>query len=284
MKDTACEMPADQFKPVELAHILEDAIKTDQVEFVRSHIRGRVKEFDGWQYMAFVKAAAQTASPTMMDLLLEEYPSIYPDAEGIKGHALCAAIEGENMAVIKHLITRGANVTDGSVIGTALDTCNPEMVEILLGHGAHLFEYSYMFYKIFKADEKIEEEEIFKILHRMHKYVVGKRAFSKGVQYALERGSIPLARYFIGNGADVNVDLGNGLSILYSLVRYYLRRNVEGIKFLLQQGADPYPKNSVGNSITSLAGMRKVEQYFDKSWDDLVREVQAERARTTNEG
>jgi hypothetical protein len=72
--------------------------------------------------------------------------------------------------------------------------------------------------------------------------------------------------------------------LLYALVRRYSRRHVEGINFLLQQGADPYPSNSRQQSIKSLTGMQKVEQYFDKSWDDLVKEAQAERASTTNEG
>jgi ankyrin repeat protein len=288
MKDTASEMPADQFKPEERRQILKDAIEADEVEFVRSHIRGKfagAEEFDTWQHMAFVRAAAQTASPTMVDLLLEEYASIYLGSKGIKEQALCAAIAGENMVVIKHLITRGANVNpkNGSVIEAALQTCNREIVEILLGHGALLVEHPFIFNRLLRSNEK-EEDEVFKVLHQMHKYVVGKNTFSNGFQDALWRGSIPLARYFIDNGADVNFKKEGYPSLLYRLVRDYSRRHVEAIKFLLQQGVDPYPSNSREQSITSLVGMQKVEQYFDKSWDDLVRETQAERASTTNEG
>ena len=58
---------------------------------------------------------------------------------------------------------------------------------------------------------------------------------------------------------------------------------LEAIRFLLQQGVDPYPSNSKGLSIKSLAGMRKVEKYFNKSWDDLVQGVKAKRASMTDE-
>jgi hypothetical protein len=283
MKDTASEMPADQFKPEELIQILKDAIEADEVEFVRSQF---VKvEISMGRLHDFVCAAAKTASPTMVDFLLEKYALAWPDHRDIKQKALRASIWAGNMVVIKHLIARGAKVNpnDISFIKAALDTYNPEIVEILLGHGAHLVEHPSLFYKILWADQKREEDEVFKIVHRMHKYVVGKKPFSNGFGPAIDRGLIPLAKYFIDNGADVNV-WWNGGPILYSLVRDGKRRHAEAIKFLLQQGANPYPFGRGGHSIKSLAGMQKVEQYFDKSWDDLVREARAERASTTNEG
>jgi hypothetical protein len=288
MKDTASEMPADQFKPAELISILRDAIEADEVEFVRSQY-ARAEGVSEWTKLSFLKAAATTASPTMVDLLLEEYASINPDDIANKYPALCAAIEGENIVVIKHLIARGVNVNpqDGSVIIAALETCNPEIVEILLGHSADLVECPSMFRRLLSTGEKREEDEILKVLHQMHKHVVGKKAFSMGLVHALRRGSIPLAKYFIDNGADVNSKssiLGGGPPVLYELVRKSSRRHVEAIPFLLQQGADPYPSTSRTQSIKSLVGMRKVEQYFGKSWDDLVREAQPERASTTNEG
>jgi hypothetical protein len=276
VKDTPSEMPADQFKPEELIQILKDAIEADEVEFVRSHVRGKFAGAKGRvTSRIFVNAAAKTASPTMVDLLLEEYALLYPDARDIKESALFAAIEGENIVVIKHLITRGANVNpkDSSVIEAALRTYNPEIIETLLGHGAHLVECPSMFSRILRVRKNKEEDEVFKVLHQMHKYVVGKKAFSNGFKDAMERGSIPLAKYFIDNGA--YIEWGGFNSLLYRLVRDYSRRHVEAIKFLLQQGVDPYPKNSKGQSIEFLAGMQKVEQYFDKSWDDLVREAQA---------
>jgi ankyrin repeat protein len=281
-------MPADQFKPEELISILEDAIEADEVEFVRSQY-ARAEGASQWTKLSFLKAAARTASPTMVDLLLEKYASITLDNRdnNNKVSALCAAIRGENMAVIKHLIARGANVNplSGSVIQAALHSCNPEIVEILLGHSADLVECPSMFDTLLSTHEKKEEDEIFKVLHQMRKYVVGKKAFSSGLIDVLWRSSIPLAKYFIDNGADVNSrDLGYGAPILYDLVRKFSHCHVEAITFLLQQGADPYPTNSYRKSIKSLAGMRKVEKYFGKSWDDLVREAQPERASTTNEG
>jgi hypothetical protein len=284
MKDTASEMPADRFSPEDLISILKDAIEADEVEFVRNQY-ARAKVFDSWQHRLFVIAVAKTASPTMVDLLLEEYTSIYPNHISMRERALSAAIQGENMVVIKHLITRGADVNpDGErVIEAALETYNPEIVEFLLGHGAHLVECPSMFYRILKDDGK-REDEVFNVLHRMQKYVVGKKAISNGLHDAIRRGSVPLAKYFIDNGADVNSKPDHRSPLLYVLVRDYSRRRVEGIKFLLQQGMNPYPKNREGLSIKSLVGMRKVEQYFDKSWDDLVKEAQAERASATNEG
>jgi len=280
MKDTASDLPPDQFEPEELFSIVIDAIKADEVEFVRIHCL-IVKKF-----VSFVETAARTASPTMVDLLLE-YSSIVLSPEEGKESALRAAIGGENMVVIKHLIARGANLNskDNWVIEDALKTYNTEIVELLLDHGAHLVEYPSIFDGIFKTDGKRDEDEVFKVLRRMHKYVVGKEAFLNGLFHALQRGSIPLARYFIENGTDVNSRIGRySPSVLYLLVRKYSRRHAEAIKFLLQQGADPYPLSPRSQSIKFLAGMKKVEQYFGKSWDDLVREAQTERTSTTNEG
>lgn len=286
MKDTASEIPPDQFKSEELMRILTDAIEADEVEFVRTHVRSRfirAEENSSRQLQSFVGAAAKTASPTMVDSLIEQYLLLYPGNESIKESALCAAIRGENMVVIKHLITRGANVNSesNSLIRAALDTCDPEIVEILLGHGAHLVEHRSIFFNILRSVRK-KEDEIFEVLHRMHKYVVGKSAFSSGTYNALLRGSVPLAKYFLDNGADVKEVQQS--AVLYRLVGHFSRRYVEAIKFSLQQGVDPYPSNSKRQSITSLAGMRKVEQHFGKSWDDLVNEAQAERASTTDEG
>jgi hypothetical protein len=286
VKDTTSEIPPDQFEPEELIRIFMDAIEADEVEFVRSHMPSqftRAKQYNPRRLESFVDTAAKTASPTMVDLLLEEYTLHSPYNAGMKESALCAAIHGENMVVIKHLITRGANVNpeNSSVIRAALGTYNPEIVEILLGHGAHLVEHHSMFYGILGSNQK-SEDEVFKVLHQMHKYVVGKDAFSGGFNTALWKGSIPLAKYFIDNGADIKKR--QQPSVLYQLVRKYSRRHVEAIKFLLQQGVDPYPSNSKSQNITSLAGMRKVEQYFNKSWDDLVSEAQPGRAGTTNKG
>jgi len=279
MKDTASEMPADQFKPEELFSIMIDAIKADKVEFVRIHCSTMM-------FKSFVETAARTASPTMVDLLLE-YSSTLLNAEDDKEYALKGAIVGENMVVIKHLIARGANLNlkDNWVIKGALRTYNTEIVELLLDHGAHLVESPYMFNGILVTGGKRDEDEAFKVLHRMHKYVVGKKAFSNGLSRALEIGSIPLAKYFVENGADVNSGMsGSSYPALYNLVKKFSPRDAETIKFLLQKGADPYLSSLRRRSIKSLAGMKKVEQYFDKSWDDLVREAQTERASTTNEG
>jgi ankyrin repeat protein len=219
----------------------------------------------------------------MVDFLLERYTTRYPGSRPYKiAETLEYAIRGENMAVIRHLIARGANVKPEQ---WPYDSCNwiynPEIIEILLSHGARPALVSSIFTSILKSDKT--EDEVFEVLHRMHKYVVGKGAFSNGCRYASKRGSIPLVKYFLDNGADINYRTGEG-PLLYEVVRGYTRRNAEVIRFLLQQGADPNVSNSKGQSIKSLVGMRKVEKYFNKSWDDLVREAQAERAGTTDEG
>jgi hypothetical protein len=279
IKKTASEMPADQFNQEDFISILRDAIEADEIDFVSGHYHN-VKTLALPLHLNLLDNAARTASPTMVDYLLE-YTLVYPNASINEVRALCSAIEGENMAVIRHLIARGANPTNPDFLQCALGTYNVEIVEIFLGHGAQLVEYPGIFYNILNYAEK-EEDEVFKVLHRMHKYVVGKEAFSKGCREASLRGSAPLVKYFIDNGADIDYKT-YGRSILYELVRWSTRRNAEVIRFLLQQGADPYPSNSKGLSIKSLVGMRKVEKYFNKSWDDLVREVQAEKASMTDE-
>jgi hypothetical protein len=280
VKKTASEIPADQFNQEDFISILRDAIEADEIDFVRGHYPN-VKTLALPLHLDLLDNAARTASPTMVDYLLE-YTLVYSNASINKARALCSAIDGENMTVIKHLIAQGADPTNPDFLERALDTYNLEIVETFLGHGAQLVEYSGIFDKICRAAAK-EEDNVFKVLHRMHKYVVGNTGFSRGCRNALLRGSIPLAEYFIDNGADVNYQESFDDSLLYQLVRRGTRRDAEVIRFLLQQGVDPYPSNSKRLSIKSLAGMRKVEKYFNKSWDDLVREVQAERASMTDE-
>jgi hypothetical protein len=112
----------------------------------------------------------------------------------------------------------------------------------------------------------------------MHKYIIGKDAFSNGFWCATQRNFILVVKHFLNNGADVNYNpfkkrtSGDMPSALYNLVVGFTRAKSELIILLLQKGADPYPRNSKGQTITTLRGMAKLESYLGKSWEDLVRE------------
>jgi hypothetical protein len=151
-----------------------------------------------------------------------------------------------------------------------------------LDHGWQLVENTRMFRDISRSDTK-EEDEVFQIIDRMHKYVIGTKAFSVGFFAASGRGWLLLAKYFIDEGADIEYKGTGSTTVLYGVVRHFSSRNVKIIEFLLQQGANPYPKNSKGYSIEGLGGMRKVEKYFGKTWKELVAELQGEKASTTGE-
>jgi hypothetical protein len=283
----ASKLPDDQFQELNLTSLLKEAVKADEIEFVRSHYPS-AKKLQGWVglYCRFhVLAAAENASPTMVDFLLAEYALTSNPDPDIKEEALKSAISGPNLAVIQHLVALSANINpkDNSIIKAALRTWDPEIIELLLGYGADLVEYPELFKKC-----PTDEDETFQILDRMHKYITGKPgkvAFSGGYYYAARRNFLAVVKYFLDNGVDVDYKLyKNRATPLFELVRDFTRAKVELIIFLLQKGADPYPRNPGGKLITALSGMRKLESYLGKSWQDLVRETQADGTALLNEG
>ena len=278
----AAKLPDDQFKPSNFLSLLEDAVQADEIDFVRSHYP-RAKNLKEWEERypkTLVEIAAKTASPTMVEFLLTESEPSGIFNRPIKDYALYSAVRGENMTVIQHLLVRGAKANCRPVYGTtiieaALQTWSVEIVELLLSHGANLIEIPSLFCPLLESAE-IKEDMVLEILDRMHKYIVGKKAFSRGYYDSIYcRGSIVLAKYFLDNGADVNFTYGSLPTVLYMVVKNFSHRKVEFVIFLLQQGANPYPKRRSG--ITALSGMRKLEGDLGKSWEDLVREVQADR-------
>jgi hypothetical protein len=270
----ASKLPDDQFQELDLISLLQDAAKADEIEFVRSHYP-RAKKLERWsvhncRYQLIL--AAENASPPMVDFLLAEYfLTDRPDSD-IKERALQSAIKGRNIAVIQYLVALGANVNpeENFIIETALTTWDPEIIELVLSHGANLVEHPDLFdFPLSYTNE----DELLQILDRMHKYVIGKEAFSAGFVYAARRNFIAVVKYFLDNGADVDYKIFQKQpSVLYRLVKKFSRIKAELIIFLLQKGANPYPSNSKGNTITDLSGMAKLESYLGKSWEDLVRE------------
>lgn len=276
----ASKFPDDQFKQLDLISLLDDAVKADEIEFVRSHYH-RARQLAKWsEYHPrwLVSTAAKTASPAMVDFLLAECALMDEPSTIVKESALESAISGRNTAVIQHLVAQGANVNPEAnhIIKAILHTWDPEIIELFLNLGVNLAEVPDLFDELVRYT-KIEDDNILQILDRMHKYIIGKGAFSRGYYFSALQNSIVLVKYFLDNGADVNYKFW-GSTALFRLVRLFNRTRAEIITFLLQQGADPYPGNSKGRSITTLSGMGKLESYLGKSWNDLVREAQADGA------
>jgi hypothetical protein len=274
--NVASKLPDDIFKQLDLISLLQDAVRADEIEFVRSHYprAKKLAEWD-WHPKNLTQEAAKTASTTMVDFLLAEYClTNNPDAN-IKELALESAINGRNTIVIQHLIAQGANVNSKNIfiIRAGLRTFDPEIMELLLSHGANLVESPDLFSYLL-CNKKKEEGEILQILDRMHKYIIGKEAYSQGYIYSIHRVSIVLVKYFLDNGVDIDYKKGV-YSPLFDLVKEFSRNKIQLIIFLLQKGINPYPSNSQGKLITTLSGMGKLESYIGKSWDDLVRETQA---------
>ncbi|KAK3297275.1 uncharacterized protein B0H64DRAFT_391813 [Chaetomium fimeti] len=76
------------------------------------------------------------------------------------------------------------------------------------------------------------------------------------------------AELLLRHGADPN--RGDRTNPIYNAVR---RGRSELVKLLLQHGASPSGTGT--KQIESLAGMKKVEKYFEMPWDDIVRRIQA---------
>lgn len=192
--NVASKLPDDQFQELDLISLLQDAVKADEIEFVRSHYP-RAKKLERWSVYNYSKShlslAARNASPPMVDFLLAEYALADRPDPNIKQHALQDAIWGRNIAVIQHLEALGANVNpeDNCIIKSALNTWDWEIIELLLSLGATLVEYPMLFRHYFDRSHT-DENEILQVLDRMHKYIIGKEAFSLG-------SFMPLAEIFL---------------------------------------------------------------------------------------
>lgn len=270
----ASKLSDERFQELDLISLLRDAIKADEIEFVRSHYPGAKKSnrLTSYQHTSQVLLAAENASPTMVDFLLANALTNIPYSD-IKERALQSAIKGRNIAVIQHMVALGAEVNpEGiSIFKTALSTWDPEIVELLLSYGTNLVEYPELFSLLFPLGNR-DEDEILQILVRMQKYIIGTETFSIGYFHAGRENLIAVVKYFLDNGADVNYVPERYSSVLYCLVAGFKRTKVELIVLLLQKGADPYPSNRQGKTIKTLSGMAKLESYLGKSWEDLVRE------------
>ena len=280
----ASKLPDDQFQELDLISLLQEAAEADEIEFVRSHYprAKKLQALVGYNCRSHVLAAAENASPTMVDFLLAEYALMSNSDPDIKEEALKSAISGRNLAVIQHLVALSANINlkNNSIIKAALRTWDPEIIELLLSYGADLVEYPELFTYC-----PTDEDKTLQILDRMHKYITGKEAFSRVCYYAASKNCLAVVKYCLDNGADVDYKLYQNRSTpLFEVVRGFTRAKVELIIFLLQKGADPYPRNPGRKHITALSGMRKLESYLGKSWEDLVRETQADGTALLNEG
>jgi hypothetical protein len=194
----ASKLPDDQFQELDLISLLLDAARADEIEFVRSHYP-KAKKLERWReytLVSCVRVAASNASPTMVDFLLAEHALTDRPYSDIKEDALQSAVKGRNTAVIQHLVAQGANVNpeDNSIIKAALETWDPEIIELLLSHGANLVEDPWLFCFLHSMTD---EAEILQILDRMHKYVIGKVAFSIGYAYAARKGFIEAVKYLM---------------------------------------------------------------------------------------
>jgi ankyrin repeat protein len=268
--------PADGFHPKDLELIIKDAVRANEIDYVRILLARTDQNL--LRYL--LNIAAAEASPDMLELLLEKV------SNAPLWKLLLEAIGSQNLATVNYLITRGVDVArDEELMKRALETCNPEVIDILLNHGAQLVEHDEMLTESLITWRRMtlkeeDEEKLLKRLYQVKKYVIGVSAYGEALLNAsASLTSIPLIEYFLENGADIDYKNQRGYITLHEVIKAGSNRHAEVAKFLLQRGANPYPsKPKSGVNISKLAGMRRVEEYFRMSWDELVKEVQSERA------
>jgi hypothetical protein len=203
--------------------------------------------------------------------------------------AVIAAILGENVWTLRTVVTEADQIMlqgnesaekraqiSASRISCGFKVGNADIMDILIDYGKVEFP-SKCPNNLLKTliQSKMHEIEKARRLQSMRRYVRWPEAFTNAVYWAGIAGSTIMLQVCLDNGGSANATdpgkiRGFLWPILYSCVQRGSNRHAEVVKLLLQHGANP----NAGGGITRLKGMKKIEGYFQMTWDELVNMTQ----------
>lgn len=263
-----------QIPQTSLSCILEDAVRHNQIEYAE----GLLPQLDNESlstlfYQAF---GSLQATFSMLERIVEAMTarSLFLELDTAWLHA----VNAENLSAVKYLIN-GKVPMPKHLFKSAVEALSPELVALLVQNGIQegIEEDSiFTFYRI--KEFQGSETDLLRRLTQLNQYVNNKKINQMGLYFAVEARLPRVAEYFLENGADINCNrviylppypgreiVARRAPVLYRCIRYASLKDVEMVKFLLQHGANPRIQR-----ITELAGMKKIEKWLGKTWDEIV--------------
>ena len=252
---SARSLEAASQRDLNLEHDLRDAVRQGDIEQIKKAIAQGVDVNTTFNFAAYNNM--KNVRPTVL---------MYAAAQG-------------NLQVMDLLLKAGADSTlkdnkNKTALHYAAWTGNIAAIEYLLNNSTLKDNNNYLEKAIIIAVAQKNNVSLLKQIQNPRQYLNSAVEFGlTPLMIAARRGNIEAIRAFIDLGSDLEVENRNGNTAL-NIASMSYRQN-EGVRVLLQNGADPASQNNEGNSpLHSAAASRNsqiVKTLLDNYADPLVR-------------
>ncbi|KAI1416816.1 hypothetical protein F5Y13DRAFT_204160 [Hypoxylon sp. FL1857] len=272
-EDTSHPSSISTIQALNWLDVLEDAIKSDQAELARELLLSRKQE-RGINPGKLLTLACCSASLDTITCLVD----VFSDYNYGLSEALAAALETENLPIVKFLLSRGANMSSYAGTDYARHHIPRTRLDMTMAHSGYIRALRKIFYS--PAIRGATADEAWSRFNGIKRYILWPEAYAEGAAYAAVGGSILSLRICLENGGNPNGSIVGGTphhsiwrSALYCAVKLGTNKGAEIVRLLLQNGADPESEHSKG--MKRLVGMREIEGCFGLTWGEVVRRIQA---------
>jgi ankyrin repeat protein len=269
----------NNLEPQDLDAVLTDAVEAGEVHYVRD-MCGQLPPEKLEQLMGIAAASSTTS---MVEMLLAHGANV----NSSHPHPLIEAVDAGNLDIAKLLLENGANVNarrgkyGHNTLDKALSRRNPEMISLLIAHGADPTSRSESLCCLVTREGNGEEDmKAMECVNLIGKGLKHTKELSDMLKTVAKRScSISLASFLLKAGADINSKgkMGNSGTPLYSAANRTTKAAADFMKFLLQSGADP-TRGCSGRKPENMKGAKNISRWLGMTWDELVESIQAERA------
>jgi ankyrin repeat protein len=263
----------------DLNAVLIDAVKAGEVHYVRD-MCGQLPPEKLDRLMGIATASSTTS---MVEMLLAHGANV----NSSDSPPLIEAVGAGNLDIAKLLLEKGANVNprDYKIHLTTLEEAllnrNPEMISLLIAHGADPTLRTKHLSCLVSSQANAEEDlKAMECVSLIGKGLIFDEELSDMLWVVAKRScSISLASFLLKAGADINWKgrARTSATPLYWAANRTTKLAADFMKFLLQSGADP-KLGCRGNKPEDLKGAKNISRWLGMTWDELVESIQAERA------
>jgi Ankyrin repeats (many copies) len=270
----------NNFGPKDPDAVLIDAVKADEVDYVRDSCRLIPPE----KLDELMRIAAANSTTSMVEMLIARGAKVNPSHFPPLREAAAAG----NLDIAQLLLESGANVNAkddkcDTALSKALRCVNPEMISLLIAYGANAklrARFNTLKELVNPPTNTEEELKLIECLQLVGKRLKYPEELSDMLSTVMKWScSTFLASYLIKAGADINSrgSTGNEAPPLYRAANSRTKKAAELMKLLLQSGADPMLEYR-GKKPGDLRGAKNISRWLGIMWDELVESTQAERA------
>lgn len=263
----------------DLDAVLIDAVKAGEVHYVRD-MCGQLPPEKLDRLMGIATASSTTS---MVEMLLAHGANV----NSSDSQPLIEAVGAGNLDIAKLLLENGSNVNGRRgiygryALDEALSRRNPEMISLLIAHGADPTRRIRTLCCLVTREGNGEEDlKAMECVNSIKKGLKDPEELSDMLKIVAQRScSISLASFLLKAGANINSQgrMGIAGTPLYRAANRTTKPAADFMKFLLQSGADPTLSCS-GGKPENMKGAKNISRWLGMTWDELVESIQAERA------